>query len=118
MQNIVIHLSPSYNAGIETQQGNEYHPKNGEKKQVLFYNWHGFWVKPKPSHNISKKKDHCLRNTYKTKICNIVILQHFITTKGVRGALGIQQPYPLPPNDKMKKSNKHHTYQKKIIILT
>ena len=29
---------------------------------------------------------------------NIVILQHFITkTKGDSGALGIQQPYPLPP---------------------
>lgn len=36
--------------------------------------------------------------------------------KGGSGALGIQQPYPLPPNDKMKKSNKHHTYQKKIIL--
>ena len=49
---------------------------------------------------------------------NIVILQHFITTKGGSGALGIQQPYPLPPNDKMKKvTNTTHT-KKKIIIIT
>lgn len=82
MQNIVIHLSPSYK-DFETQW-EMYHPKNGEKKQVSFIlTGMDFWFKPKPSHNISKKKDHCLRNTYNTKICNIVILQHFITkTKG------------------------------------
>ena len=31
-----------------------------------------------------------------------IVIQHFITTKGGSGALGIQQPYPYPPNDKMK----------------
>ena len=33
--------------------------------------------------------------------------------RGVSGALGIQQPYPLPPNDKMKKvTNTTHTKKK------
>ena len=45
-----------------------------------------------------------------------IVIQHFITNqRGVSGALGIQQPYPLPPNDKMKKvTNTTHT--KKIIL--
>jgi len=71
-----------------------------------------FWFKPKPYH--FQKKDHCLRNTYNTKICNLKY-RNFTTfyhknQRGVSGALGIQQPYPLPPNDKMKKvTNTTHT---------
>ena len=56
-----------------------YHP-NGEKTE--FINIPMAWIfgsNPNQATIFPKKKDHCLRNTYNTKICNIVILQHFIT---------------------------------------
>ena len=37
----------------------------------------------------------------------------FYHNQGGKWSIGYSATLPLPPNDKMKKSNNHHTYQKK-----
>lgn len=53
---------------------------------------------------------------YKYAILNIVIYNILSQTKrGISGALGIQQPYPLPPNDKMKTTTLFFTYDYSLL---
>jgi hypothetical protein len=65
-----------------------------------------FGLNPNQATIFPKKRNHCLRNNIiqKYAILNIVIYNILSQNqKGGSGALGIQQPYPLPPNDKMNK---------------
>ena len=70
-------LSPSYK-DFETQW-EMYHPKNGEKKQVSFI-LTGMDFGLNPNHTISKKKDHCLRNTYDIK--NMQLYHNIVKKQG------------------------------------
>ena len=89
------------------------------KKQALF-NWHGFWFKPKPSHNISKKKrNHCLRNQrYK----NMQLYHNIVKNWGRNTLLFLRASATITffygPRKKRRPLPLFFTPHKKIILLT
>lgn len=79
-------LSPSYK-GFETQRGIV--SSNKVKNKFILLTGMDFGSNPNQANNISKKKDHCLRNTYDIKICK---LYHNIVKKQGEYHWGLQQP--------------------------